>query len=127
MQNEHNPNKPVGITPDRVVCSNGMTAPLNKRWWTESLGRIEFQMTLEQAELVPLMGQAESGVCLLSKEKDVMAQLDKYSPELIAECLSEYGAWNDEELKDHAENILRLLWVAACDVQEQDDEEDETE
>jgi len=93
----------------------------NKRWWTESLGRIEIEMTLEQAEMVPLMGQADDGVYLLSQEKDVMAQLDKYTPELIAECLKEYGAWDDEELKDHKQNIQRLLWIAACDLQEKED------
>jgi hypothetical protein len=96
-----------------------------KRWWTESLGRIEIQMTLEQAEMVPLSGQCEHGTCLLAKEKDVMAQLDKYTPELIAECLNEYGCWSLEDLKDHEANILRLLWMAASDIQEQEDDEDE--
>jgi hypothetical protein len=121
MKNEYDNTKPVGITPARLVCSNEMTEP--KKWWTESLGRIEFQMTLEQAEMVPLMGQADNLVKALSEIKEVTDQLDKYTPELIAECLSEYGAWDDEQLKDHEQNIQRLLYIAACDIQEQDDNE----
>ncbi len=100
----------------------------SKRWWTESLGRIEFHMTLEQAETVPLsvqQGTADASCLELSQNKEILEQLDKYTPELIAECLSEYGTWDDEQLKDHEENIQRLLWLAASDIQEQEDEEDE--
>jgi hypothetical protein len=95
----------------------------NKKWWSESLGRIEIEMTLEQVKMVPLTGHAEYAVCQLVKEPEIKVQLDKIKPELLAECLSEYGTWTDEELKDHDANILRLLWTAACDIQEQDDEE----
>ena len=95
-----------------------------KRWWTESLGRMELSMSPEQAEMVPLAGDAEHGCCLLAKEKDIMLQLDKYTPEVLAACLREYGTWNDEELKDHKANILRILWLAAGDINEQHDEED---
>jgi hypothetical protein len=93
---------------------------MSKEYWIESLGRIELQMTMEQAEMVPLSGDVEHGVCLLSKEKEIIDQLDKYTPKLIAECLSEYGCWNEEQLKDHKENILRLLWMAASDIQEKE-------
>ena len=97
----------------------------NKKWWTSGSGRIEFQMTLEQVSMVPLMGQADDGVKALSQESDIMAQLNKYTPELIVECLSDYGSWSDEELKDHKQNIQRLLWIAACDIQEKDDNLDD--
>jgi hypothetical protein len=91
---------------------------MEKKWWTESLGRIELQMTQEQAEMVPLSGDAEDGVLQLSKEQDIIAQLNKYSPELIATCLSEYGAWDKEELEDKEQNKQRLLWIAATDIRE---------
>ena len=90
------------------------------KYWTESLGRIELEMTMEQAELVPMSGQAEFGVALLIQEPDVKAQVDKIDPKVLATCLSEYGTWDDEELKDHNQNIDRLLWIAACDIQEEE-------
>lgn len=40
------------------------------------------------------------------------------APEILAEELREYGAWSDEELKDHAANIKRIIWIAACDLAE---------
>lgn len=91
------------------------------KWWVESLGRIELAMTMKQAEMVPLSGHAEFGVARLLQEPEIKAQIDKIKPELLAECLSEYGAWDDTELKDHQNNIERLLWLAASDIQEEDD------
>ncbi len=92
-----------------------------RKWWTESLGRIELSMSVEQAEMVPLSGQADDNVLALSQEPEIKAQIDKIKPELLVECLSEYGAWDTEELKDHEQNIQRILWLAACDIQEEDD------
>ena len=38
--------------------------------------------------------------------------------ELFKEHLKEYGAWDDEQLKDHYENRLRVLWLWANDCYE---------
>ena len=38
--------------------------------------------------------------------------------ELFKEHLKEYGCWDDEQLKDHYENRLRVLWLWACDCSE---------
>ena len=38
--------------------------------------------------------------------------------ELFKEHLEEYGAWDDEQLKDHYENRLRVLWLWANDCYE---------
>jgi len=38
--------------------------------------------------------------------------------ELFKEHLKEYGAWDDEQLKDHDENKQRVLWIWACDCDE---------
>lgn len=47
----------------------------------------------------------------------------------IAKTLSEYGAWDEEELKDVKQNRRRILWLAAADYQEEleHDEHDEQE
>ena len=38
--------------------------------------------------------------------------------ELFKEHLECYGAWDDEELKDHEENKSRVLWIWANDCYE---------
>ena len=44
--------------------------------------------------------------------------------ELFKEHLEQYGCWDDEELKDHYENRLRVLWLWACDCSENPDSYD---
>jgi hypothetical protein len=48
----------------------------------------------------------------------IARQLKKLKPEVIADELREYGAWTTEELADHNENILRLLWLASLEILE---------
>ena len=38
--------------------------------------------------------------------------------ELFKEYLDGFGAWDDEELKDHEENKQRVLWTWACNCDE---------
>jgi hypothetical protein len=39
-------------------------------------------------------------------------------PKTLAAELQEYGAWDSEELADHEDNIERIIWIAACDIAE---------
>lgn len=76
-----------------------------------------FRLTEEQIDSIPRQGQADSFVSDLA---DVI--VDPFdTPELqqdLKDELKEYGAWNDEELSDHAENLKRALWLACLDAQE---------
>lgn len=31
-------------------------------------------------------------------------------------ALRPYGAWDDDELEDHEQNLRRLVWLAGCDL-----------
>lgn len=42
-------------------------------------------------------------------------------PWLLREYLRGYGAWDRAQLCDHKANLERLLWVWACNVQEDPD------
>lgn len=35
--------------------------------------------------------------------------------------LAQSGAWDDNELTDHQENLTRLVWIAGCDILENDE------
>ena len=87
-------------------------------WWTESLGRIELQITKNQALTCSHPGQCDNDVEALMQAPSIARQLKKLDPALVAACLKEYGAWDETELKDHNENLTRLLWVACCDISE---------
>lgn len=87
-------------------------------WWTESLGRIELQITRQQAEACSHPGQCDADVADLRKVPAIRRQLDKLAPDLVAKCLREYGAWDENELADHDANLNRILWCACCDIAE---------
>lgn len=87
-------------------------------WWTESLGRIDLQITKQQAQACSHPGPCDSDVAALRQVPAIKRQLDKLNPALVAECLREYGAWSDDELADHESNLDRLLWCACCDISE---------
>jgi len=89
-------------------------------WFTSSSGRIELQMTMEQAESASHSGDCDEDVQELSKVPAIAEQLAKIDPALLAAELKEYGAWDDEERTDHDQNLQRILWLAAGDITEQE-------
>ncbi len=89
-------------------------------WYTSGSGRIELQMTMEQAESASHSGDCDEDTRELSKVPAIAEQLAKIDPSVLSAELKEYGAWDSEELADHAQNLQRILWLATCDVTEQD-------
>jgi hypothetical protein len=55
----------------------------------------------------------------LACEPGVAAQLAALDPEKVRDELREYGAWDDDELADHAANLLRVLWLAAGQIRDE--------
>lgn len=54
---------------------------------------------------------------------EVQAFLDQYGiecePSLAKAYLRPYGAWCEEELESHSDNLERLAWLIGCDLAEQ--------
>jgi len=88
-------------------------------WFSTSSGRIELQLTLRQAQSCAHPGDNEAAVKLLRQDPKVRRQLNKLDPKLVASELREYGAWDDNDLADHDQNLTRLLWIAAHDITEE--------
>ena len=88
-------------------------------FWTSGCGRVCFEMTLEEAEYACHPGPCDDDVLALSKVPHIAEQLDRLDPEDIRDYLWEFGAWDDEELADDAENRLRFLWSVAGEIQEE--------
>lgn len=86
--------------------------------WCSSCGRLNLSMSLEQARGASHQGQCDDDVKALSEEPDIAAQLAAFDPALLRAELQGYGAWSDEELADHEQNLQRVLWLAAGYIEE---------
>jgi hypothetical protein len=85
-------------------------------WFISSCGRVELQMTMAQASAGSHMGPCDADIRYLSQLPAIARQLRKINPEDLRKELEEYGAWGDEELSDHAQNLQRILWIACGDI-----------
>lgn len=85
-------------------------------FWSCGSDRIELQMTKRQAQSASHSGSCDEGVLALSDEPKIARQLAKIDPQTLAAELKEYGAWDDEDLADHEQNLQRILWIAAGDI-----------
>lgn len=84
-----------------------------------SFNRFEIQLTKKQAASTSHSGDCEPEVLELLQLPAVKRQLKKINSEDLAAELKEYGAWNEEELADRAENEKRIIWIAACNITEE--------
>lgn len=62
---------------------------------------------------------SKSGDMTQAVERSIArVELSHISDEALRDELSEYGAWSDDELSSRADNENRILWIAACDINE---------
>lgn len=61
-------------------------------------------------------GKCDSDILEVSKKPYVKTQLKALNPEKLTKELSEYGAWDEEQLQDHEQNLQRWLWISASDI-----------
>jgi len=87
-------------------------------WYTSGSGRIELQLTKEQAQIGSHSGQCDNDIAYLRTLPAIKRQLNKLDADTLAKELDEYGCWNDEQLKNHDENLTRILWIACGDILE---------
>lgn len=80
--------------------------------------RLQLSMTLRQAQSASHAGRCDEDVAALVRHPVIRRQLDKIDPAAIAAELKEWGAWDAEELADHAANRARIVWIAAGNIVE---------
>jgi len=86
-------------------------------YWTSSSGRIELNITKKQAAIGSHQGQCDDDVKYLSELLAIKRQLSKIQKDILIKELKEYGAWEDDELQDHEQNLQRILWLACGDIE----------
>lgn len=85
-------------------------------YWTTGSGQIELNITKKDAALCSHQGQCDDDVLRVSQLPYIKKQLDNIPSALLASELKEYGAWDENELSDHSQNLQRILWIAAGDI-----------
>lgn len=86
------------------------------------IGSIELPEDVVKACSHP--GQCDEDVKNCMELPEVKAELSEIEPEQLRKELREYGAWDDEELKDHQTNLERILWIAAGNIQDEQHEQE---
>ena len=81
-------------------------------------GKIEIEITKKQALKGYHSGQCEQDIAELRQVPTIKRQLAKIDGVVLIEELKHWGAWNDDELKNHDENLDRFLWLACADIVE---------
>jgi hypothetical protein len=77
-------------------------------------------MPLQDAQYATPPGQdATPRVQALLRAPWYSGQFDRINPDFIREELSEYGAWDADELADDQSNRERILWIAAGNIIEE--------
>ena len=83
-----------------------------------SFNRFELNITKAQVLAAYHSGAMDDDIAALAKVPSIARQIKKLDPGQVRLELAEYGAWNEEELQDHAENLQRVLWLAVCNIWE---------
>ena len=87
-------------------------------YWNDSYGFIELNITKAQAHTGHHQGPCDSDIKKLRNIPAIKRQLNRLDPVKVRDVLREYGAWDDDELSDHDDNLDRLLWIACGDIVE---------
>ena len=77
-----------------------------------------FELNITKAQVLAAWhpGAMDDDIAALAKVPRIARQLKKLDPGQVRLELAEYGAWNEEELQDHAQNLQRVLWCGVCDI-----------
>lgn len=86
--------------------------------FTIETGRIYTAKDIPAWHRTLLMSCHHSGAC----DQDVKEAAPYFAvnnPDALRDWLKEFGAWDQAELSNDADNLNRLLWLAAGDLHEQ--------
>lgn len=90
-----------------------------KHWFSTGSGLIEFELTWDQANTGYHQGECDGDIAELRKVPEIAEILGKIDKDTLRKELDEYGAWDEDELKDHDANLNRILWLACGDIVDQ--------
>lgn len=87
-------------------------------YWIAGSGRIELNITKSIAAKCSHSGSCDADVNEAMQLPAIKKQLSKINPETLANELREYGAWDENDLSNHKDNLSLILWIACGDIME---------
>ena len=91
---------------------------MKTRWNSSNYGN-DLRITLPDAQACTHSGQCDDDVKALMQKPYIKKQLASLNKEQLRKELKEYGAWNEEELNNHEDNLMRWVWISAGDIAEE--------
>ena len=91
-----------------------MTSEREVKW--ASFNRFEFEMPVDAIADCHHRGPCDEDVAHWAPK---IVRPDSITPEKLKAELSEYGAWDDDELNDDEANWRRIVWLAAGNIQDE--------
>ena len=92
---------------------------MNSVYWTGDSGRIKLEFRPEDITHVCRSGANDDYVEDVVRLPRVRDQLMKLDSDSVRGILREYGAWDDDELRNHVQNLHRLVWIALWDCKDE--------
>ena len=83
-----------------------------------SFNHFEIELTKKQAISASHPGPCDLDVKALLRIPAIKKQLAKISDSDLTAELYDYGAWDEVELANRADNEARIIWIAAGDIAE---------
>lgn len=90
---------------------------MKTRWNSTNYGN-DLKITLRDAESCSHAGQCDEDVKTLMDKPYIKKQLKNINPEQLKKELNEFGAWDEDELNNHEDNLMRWVWISAGDIVE---------
>jgi hypothetical protein len=81
--------------------------------------RFELELAQEDVQACSHAGECYNDVSHAITLPYIAKQLDEIGAEAIRQELNEYGCWDAEELADDEMNRCRIVWIAACNIREE--------
>ena len=78
----------------------------------------DLRLTRKDAESVSHSGDCEGDVLTVMEKPYVKKQLALLEPSNLMRELYEYGAWSEDELLNHQDNLMRWVWISGGDIVE---------
>jgi len=86
--------------------------------WNFSNYGNDLRLTSRDVETCSHSGDCENDVLEVMQKPYIKNQLSSIDKEALKRELSEYGAWNETELNSHEQNLVRWVWLSACDIKD---------
>lgn len=78
------------------------------------------QLPTEVVDSIAQSGDNLPAIQEAMKLPEVKKELNGLTPKDLIRELDEYGAWTEEELKNHDDNLERILWIACHNIKEEE-------